>query len=180
MGRTKQTPKASKKVAKVKKTIKKAPKAKEVAKADSPVKKVAAKKVAKPAAAKPKAAKAAAKPKAPKTSGGGKHGVYTDAQYEKYLEYKGELSGKTDKDLKALLRQNDQKIGGKKPELVDRIADAKVLGKIPRCPNCSGGRPTFNHSTGIYHCVGFQDDDKFRWCQKKFTMSEITRESWTD
>lgn len=33
---------------------------------------------------------------------------------------------------------------GNKDELLNKIADGIVLGSIPRCPHCFGGRPKFN------------------------------------
>ena len=40
--------------------------------------------------------------------------------------------------LKDMLRLNDQRITGSKPELVEWVAYGKVLGAIPRCPSCAG------------------------------------------
>lgn len=33
---------------------------------------------------------------------------------------------------------------GNKDELLNKIGDGIVLGSIPRCPHCFGGRPKFN------------------------------------
>jgi hypothetical protein len=93
---------------------------------------------------------------------------------------KEELAGCKVDELKEMLRKNDQIIGGNKTELINRIADAKVLGAIPRCPRCSGGRPKFDPKTSTYKCPGFQDDDKWRFCNKKYTFEELPREKWRD
>lgn len=33
-----------------------------------------------------------------------------------------------------------------------------VLGRIPKCTECFGGRPKFDHIAGIYWCEGYLDD----------------------
>jgi hypothetical protein len=71
-------------------------------------------------------------------------------------------------------------VTGTKKELIERIADGKVLGSIPLCPSCGGGRPRFDSGKGTYLCPGFMEDDKFVNCNKKFNMSEIIRNPWTD
>ncbi len=58
------------------------------------------------------------------------------------------------------------------------MADGKLLGKIPNCTSCGGGKLRFNRETGIYICPGYMDDDVFKHCSKKYSMSEIERESW--
>lgn len=53
-----------------------------------------------------------------------------------------------------------------------------VLGRIPRCPKCFGGRPKFNYKNGIYHCSGYRDDTDFINCHVEFTLAEIKRDKW--
>jgi hypothetical protein len=53
-----------------------------------------------------------------------------------------------------------------------------VLGKIPRCPSCYGGRLKFDGKTGIYTCPGYMEETDFKNCNKKFSFNEITRTPW--
>ena len=75
---------------------------------------------------------------------------------------------------------NGQSRSGNKTELADNCADGKVLGKIPQCESCGGGRLRFNMKTGIYKCPGFMEDDKFVNCHKTFTMEEVNRTRWVE
>lgn len=66
-----------------------------------------------------------------------------------------------------------QTMSGTKPELIEKIADGVILGVIPRCTNCFGGRPRFNIKTGTYYCPGYRDDEDFKNCHTTFTFSEL-------
>jgi hypothetical protein len=110
----------------------------------------------------------------------GKQKGYTADQFEKYQELLEKLNKHTANELKEMLKKNDQSMTGAKDDLIQRVADGKVLGKIPRCPKCSGGRPKFDYKTGMYKCPGFRDDEEFRFCNKKYSMEELPREDWTD
>ena len=44
-----------------------------------------------------------------------------------------------------MLRNNFQSTTGTKDNIVDKCADGIVLGAIPRCPKCFGGRLKFNN-----------------------------------
>ena len=106
-----------------KKTVKKAaPKPKKIAKAAKPLKPRAAKK--------PKAA-----PAGPKG--------YTASEYATFKEWVRKFSMKTNQELKDLLRKNLQSMSGNKDDLIYKCADGATLGRIPRCPNCFGGRYIF-------------------------------------
>ncbi len=43
-------------------------------------------------------------------------------------------------ELKEMLKKDLQSMSGNKDEMIAKIADGVVLGQIPRCPNCFGGR----------------------------------------
>lgn len=120
--------------------------------------------------------KAAPKKKAAK----GKKFVYSASQQSKYDEIVDDLKSSTIDALKTMLRTNEQLLKGNKQELINRIADAKVLGRVPRCPRCSGGRPKWIPDESCYRCPGFQDDDAFKFCNKKYTFEELPREKWID
>lgn len=109
------------------------------------------KQVARPkAAAAPKAAKKAPAPKPapapkkaepakePKADSGPKG--YTKDQYEKYKGEVARLDKFSNSQLKEMLKKNMQSMSGNKDEMIAKIADGIVLGRIPRCPSCFGGR----------------------------------------
>lgn len=126
--------------------------------------KAVAVKQAKPASKKPKAAKSS--------------GVYSADEKAKLLQLKEDLSDKTVDQLKAMSRLNDQKITGSKKELIDRIADGIVLGAIPKCLKCGGGRPRFDANKGTYKCPGYMEDEDYVNCNKTFTMADLPRTPW--
>jgi len=76
--------------------------------------------------------------------------------------------------LKNMLKFNDQLCNGKKADLIERVAECKVLGTIPRCPECSGGKPKFQ--AGYYFCPGYMDDDKFQECN--WISRDLERTPW--
>lgn len=76
------------------------------------------------------------------------------------------------------LAANNQSKTKNKPELAEKCADGELLGRIPMCPHCGGGRLRWNWRTGIYNCPGYMDDDEFKNCNKVYTMKEIVREPW--
>eukprot|EP01017_Pseudomicrothorax_dubius_P050752 TRINITY_DN9655_c0_g2_i2.p1 TRINITY_DN9655_c0_g2~~TRINITY_DN9655_c0_g2_i2.p1 ORF type:complete len:168 (-),score=25.46 TRINITY_DN9655_c0_g2_i2:413-916(-) len=108
--------------------------------------------------------------------------VYTPSQLLRYQELLEELKSHTLEELKEMLRKNDQRIVGHKDELIARIADCKVLGRIQHCPRCKEGKLTFDHHTGVYRCPGYRDneEEEFEFCNKKYAFDEIKREPWID
>ena len=192
----KEPPKAKKapahKVKSVKKSEKKAKAAKVVAekkvvarkvqskKSDKKVEKKSVKKPEKKPVKKVEEKKAPARVAAVKKPAGSSYVGYTPDQYKKFVEYREDLDQKTIADLKELCRKNGQKVTGTKPELIERVADGKVLGGIPKCSSCGGGRPKWDAKSGTYTCPGYMEDSDFINCRKRFTMSDITRTSWQD
>mmetsp|Transcript_7797 Transcript_7797/g.13369 ORF Transcript_7797/g.13369 Transcript_7797/m.13369 type:complete len:291 (+) Transcript_7797:52-924(+) len=88
--------------------------------------------------------------------------------------------------LKEYLKLNDMTTSGVKQELIDRLADAKTFGALPRCPSCFGGRlrvtydkPYGHGGQGRWSCPGFHDDEQFRVCS--FRSDEvIARPAWKE
>ena len=143
--------------------------------------KVAAKAVPKPQAkpaAPSKSASVQSKPGAAK--GSSKFPQYTPAQFTEYKKLQADLDDKKLPELKDMCRQNQMKISGTKPELLERIADAKILGVIPKCPHCGGGRPKLDVKTMTYHCAGYRDDVDFVNCHKTIAYSALPRTPWQD
>ena len=52
--------------------------------------------------------------------------------------------------------------------MAKKIADGRLLGRIPRCPKCFGGRPRFDQETNTYYCPGYHDDADFKNCHSTF------------
>lgn len=66
---------------------------------------------------------------------------YSAAQKEAYLKkYEELMENSTVNKLKELLVINEQAKTANKPVLCFRVADGVVLGRIPKCPSCLGGR----------------------------------------
>ena len=103
---------------------------------------------------------------------------YTAAEYLRFRALKNEFEEKSNQQLKDLLRKNLQSMSGNKDDLVYKCADGAVLGGIPRCPRCYGGRPKFDFRKGTYHCSGYRDDTDFHNCHTTFQKGEITRNKW--
>lgn len=61
-----------------------------------------------------------------------------------------------------------------------KVADGKVLGAIPRCPSCFGGRPRFDYISGMYRCPGYRDDEDFVNCNRTYNLGDLTRTSWEE
>lgn len=83
---------------------------------------------------------------------------YTVSEYQRFLTEKERLGQLANAALKEMLRKNLQSMSGNKDDLVLKVADGIVLGRIPRCPNCFGGRPKYDYKTGVYTCPGYRDD----------------------
>jgi len=167
------------KVKQTKKKIKKPAKA-----AKKPAVKAVKKVMKKEKQAKAKPTEADQPKKQPKREAKAKKAVikvaYDEDQLQKYKEFKQKLGKNSNAELKEMLKKNDQTCTGTKDELIEKIADGKVLGKIPRCPHCFGGRLRFDYKSGAYNCPGYRDDTEFHNCHKKYQFSEVTRDAWIE
>ena len=105
---------------------------------------------------------------------------YTEAQKAEFKELLNKFLEMNMERLKIILAANSQTKTGTKDILAERCADGKLLGKIPTCTKCGGGRLKFDRNTGVYTCPGYMDDDVFKNCGKKFQMNQIVREPWTE
>lgn len=108
------------------------------------------------------------------------HPIYTPDQYKQFKQYKLDLEEKKLTELKESCRKNLMKVSGTKPELIERISDAKILGVIPKCPACGGGRPKLDAKTKTYYCSGYLEDVDFINCHKTFAFGDIQRVAWQD
>lgn len=116
----------------------------------------------------------------PKKPAGSTYLGYTSSQLTTYRKHLEDLDSNTILELKEMCRKNSQKVTGTKPELLSRIADGKVLGAIPKCPSCGGGRPKWDMKTATYKCPGYMEDSDFVNCNKKFSVTDIQRSPWQD
>jgi PADR1 (NUC008) domain len=115
-----------------------------------------------------------------KKNPGSSYKGYTSGQYTQYLKLKNDFDKKTIPELKEICRKNGQKVTGTKPELIERVADGKLLGAIPKCPSCGGGRPKWDAKSATYKCPGYMEDSDFVNCHKKYSFAELPRTSWVD
>lgn len=78
--------------------------------------------------------------------------------------------------LKDILRTNQQILTGVKEDLIERCAQGAVLGAVPRCPHCHGGKLRFDKEKGQYWCHGFMDDDEYKTCY--FNTNTVEFDPW--
>ena len=108
------------------------------------------------------------------------------ADKKKWDKICDDLKGNTVKELKAMLEKNFVKRSGNKQDLIERIAECKLWGTFPECPECGGGKlkvtypQRFGHDgQGDWKCGGFMDDDHFRNCSYR-TSEPQKRRKWKD
>lgn len=118
-----------------------------------------------------------------------------------------EISGWSNDKLKKLLKANDQSQTGNKQVLIAKCAFGMVFGKLPRCPECHGGRIKFRLSgengdlasltalyggasakdhdedktvadKQVYYCSGYFDDDEKVECH--WQSSSVVFGAWVD
>jgi hypothetical protein len=89
-------------------------------------------------------------------------------------------SSKSLPQLKEILRKNGQKVGGTKSELVQRISECSVLGSVPLCQECGGGKLNFDLASCMYRCPGYMDDTDFVRCNRTFDFASVHRLAWVD
>jgi len=89
---------------------------------------------------------------------------------------KKKLQDNSIKGLKDMCKRNNMVQTGNKDELIEKIASSMVLGVIPKCPTCGGGRPKYQN--GFWFCEGYRDDTD--WTDCHFVGTEIARENWVE
>lgn len=75
------------------------------------------------------------------------------------------------KDLQAILRRNDQSRSGRRVQLVWRVADAKVRGRLPLCPRCEG-HLDIDPTKSFAFCRGRWSDGCHRPCSYQASRTE--------
>lgn len=68
---------------------------------------------------------------------------------------------KSNDELKDILRWNHQILGGKKADMLTRVIDGKLNGRLGRCPTCLRGRVKLQTEDGGHtvYCNGYFDED---------------------
>jgi len=106
----------------------------------------------------------------------------------KYHDLYDQCMNKKRIDLQNICILNEMPKSAKKDILSERVADGLLLGKIPKCPGCKGGRLRFNNQTGTYFCPGYIDGgyfytdlgDDYIFCNRVFQYEEIKRETFIE
>jgi hypothetical protein len=57
--------------------------------------------------------------------------------------------------LRAVLKHNDQPVTGGQQQVLERVIDAMLFGRLPKCPVCKDGDLSFAHDTNLYTCHGY-------------------------
>eukprot|EP00070_Physeter_catodon_P036426 XP_028343320.1 poly [ADP-ribose] polymerase 1-like [Physeter catodon] len=103
----------------------------------------------------------------------------TDREQQNIEEQLEKAEKETVATLRSLLRMNNQKISGPKEELAHRVAECRVLGAIPKCPQCHVGFLRFDGSKKEYRCPGYVNEDgEYERCP--FTCTDIKRLPWKE
>lgn len=105
----------------------------------------------------------------------------TEEQIAAIAEAKGSVASKNAAYLGAILAKNGLPKTGRKDELLDRVAENKVLGVPPTCDVCEKKKLSWSRSTGKYTCPGFFDDEAkaFKKC-KGPTVIDVQRTPWQE
>lgn len=106
----------------------------------------------------------------------------TPSQAAELERQKLELAKKSMAQLGAMLAKNAMSKTGKKEELVDRVAECRILGAWPTCPRCEKARLRFNRDTCAYSCPGNFDEDTKRMLRCKGPPKDayINRPPWQE
>lgn len=109
-------------------------------------------------------------------------GVLTDAEFEKYKATKEAFGKKNQKQLQAMLEKNGMVKSGNKGELLERIAEAVVLGVLPKCPECEKGRLIWSKPTGKISCMGYFDEmtSSRKKCKGPQDQEAVVRTPWKE
>eukprot|EP00743_Colponemidia_sp_Colp-15_P009138 GILK01009970.1.p1 GENE.GILK01009970.1~~GILK01009970.1.p1 ORF type:complete len:1047 (+),score=116.75 GILK01009970.1:38-3142(+) len=91
--------------------------------------------------------------------------------------YREKLAHFTIPQLKAMLKLNDQVLGGTKDVLLDRVVDGMVNGALPRCPSCRLGHLRYNKLDEVYTCPGYHEGPE-AGVKCGFTAKDIERNPW--
>lgn len=101
-----------------------------------------------------------------------------DERVAKMKEILTRIQGYSNEKLKEILRKNGQSMSGTKVDLLSKVLDGELFGRVPKCPTCRGGRPKMDLQTGVYHCTGYYEDEAFYQCTASFQFNKLERDKW--
>eukprot|EP00397_Hematodinium_sp_SG-2012_P033649 GEMP01035979.1.p1 GENE.GEMP01035979.1~~GEMP01035979.1.p1 ORF type:complete len:235 (-),score=75.97 GEMP01035979.1:1197-1901(-) len=109
-------------------------------------------------------------------------GVLSDDLYAKIEYFKTEWVKKSVAQLQAMLQKNNMAKSGPKAELLERAAEARVLGVLPPCQTCNIGKLKWNRADDSLSCPGYFDDvsGHMKRCKGPAKDEEVTRLRWED
>ncbi|CAD7933017.1 unnamed protein product [Amoebophrya sp. A120] len=107
-------------------------------------------------------------------------GVLSDAEFAAIKIVKEEIRKKTVAQLGAMLATNKLAKSGPKQELIDRVAEGRVLGVLPKCFVCEKGSLKWSRTDGSIRCAGFFDEAAGRMtrCKGPPKDEKIERLAW--
>lgn len=107
-------------------------------------------------------------------------GGLSEDQASQLQRSKNELAKKSIAQLGAMLAKNGLSKSGKKDELVERVAEYRLLGVPPICSACSKGRLRWTRESNRYTCPGHFDEvaKRMRRCKGPAADVEIKRLAW--
>jgi len=115
-------------------------------------------------------------------------GHLTKKQFSKIMAVREELKKKKVQDLRDALARNSQGLLNGKPKsiLLEAVAELKVLGALPKCPVCHGGRNgkggnlSWNRETDSFTCTGYFSRLGPQACRGPGPKHEIQRKTWVE
>lgn len=105
-------------------------------------------------------------------------GVLSAKDHKRVRALEAELAATTAAKLHAELELNHQVRSGKKDELVQRVAEGRVLGALPKCPRCEMGRIHWSRIGGWHSCPGYYDKDLGIAKRCYFRAQSMKRKKW--
>lgn len=105
-------------------------------------------------------------------------GVLKAAPFQKVQKLETALGTSTTAQLQAELLKNNQVRTGKKEDLVQRVAEGRVLGALPACPKCGKGQIHWSRIGGWYSCPGYFDREARIQKRCSFRAQELKRGKW--
>jgi hypothetical protein len=107
-------------------------------------------------------------------------GGLSEEQVSQSQASKSELAKKSVAQLGAMLARNGLPKAGKKDELVERVAECRLLGVPPICSVCSIGRLRWSRESNAYACPGHFDEvaKRMRRCKGPAKGTDIRRLAW--
>eukprot|EP00928_Gymnodinium_smaydae_P091882 TRINITY_DN75644_c0_g1_i1.p1 TRINITY_DN75644_c0_g1~~TRINITY_DN75644_c0_g1_i1.p1 ORF type:complete len:286 (-),score=46.19 TRINITY_DN75644_c0_g1_i1:195-1052(-) len=105
-------------------------------------------------------------------------GVLKVGDFKKVQKIEQQIAANSISQLQSELGKNDQVKTGKKDELIQRVAEGRVLGALPACPRCQKGRVHWSRVGGWYSCPGHFDREAKIQKRCGYRSKEAKRAKW--